>query len=434
MGKQPSPPKKTSLGKGKVTPVQIAFIVHRYLAENNYSSTLAAFQADAADLFAKTKAREPPRGLLSLADILDEYVTLKEQRLVVDLEKQRVEAVLRGINAAMDAYHSAAKGILSPESPPLPSLAVSPVSPTTPANVPVQSSHAAPSDRSPPGPVAQVNTLSTSISSLKPSLPTNLPSSNKRKNSVQGSTALKKLREGLPAAKRETDSLNKASSAQDLVATTSPLTISHNPSSTSINTLPQSEKMASLVHLSPTNISNSSTPLQQTPTKCSVISSKTIVVSPFKGTGYISVEKSVCITSPMKSSPQTMCRRGRVKGRLDFDDTGALTTSASQSITETFSNLSESGAKELFELDLSDFDMDFNLADLMVNIDLDCDDFSGACHPTISGCGSAEQDSGWDLAGAALPGMDIRADAEATASVRTMTKCVKVLSPAKQRR
>lgn len=47
-----------AMGKGKVTQIQIAFIVERFLAANNYSSTLAAFRSEASDLFSKTKGKE----------------------------------------------------------------------------------------------------------------------------------------------------------------------------------------------------------------------------------------------------------------------------------------------------------------------------------------------------------------------------------------
>lgn len=46
------------IGKGKVTPIQIAFIVERFLADNNYENTLAAFRSEASDLFSKAKGKE----------------------------------------------------------------------------------------------------------------------------------------------------------------------------------------------------------------------------------------------------------------------------------------------------------------------------------------------------------------------------------------
>ncbi|RRT78402.1 hypothetical protein BHE74_00023085 [Ensete ventricosum] len=52
--------KLENLGKGKITPVQIAFIVDRYLANHHFTATLAAFRSETSDLFAKTKVKEVP--------------------------------------------------------------------------------------------------------------------------------------------------------------------------------------------------------------------------------------------------------------------------------------------------------------------------------------------------------------------------------------
>ena len=46
------------MGKGKVTPVQVAFIVDRYLADNNYSETRSAFRTEASSLIAKSSLQE----------------------------------------------------------------------------------------------------------------------------------------------------------------------------------------------------------------------------------------------------------------------------------------------------------------------------------------------------------------------------------------
>lgn len=145
----------------------------------------------------------------------------------------------------------------------------------------------------------------------------------------------------------------------------------------------QADKMVSSANASLTHLSNASVSRQLTPSKCSVISSKTIVVSPFKSQGYITVEKSICISSPMKSSPQRACRRDRVKGRLDFDDSVRSTGSGSPATAETCTTSSEDGMKGLLDLDLPDFDIDFNFADLLVNIDLECEEFAKSCHTSL---------------------------------------------------
>ncbi|KAG6430655.1 hypothetical protein SASPL_108727 [Salvia splendens] len=64
----------------------------------------------------KTKKQEyvgkgkAPKSLLSLAAILDEYITLKEQKVLVDQEieheKLRVQNLLNGMQEAMNAYNT----------------------------------------------------------------------------------------------------------------------------------------------------------------------------------------------------------------------------------------------------------------------------------------------------------------------------------------
>ncbi|BAS81800.1 Os03g0100010 [Oryza sativa Japonica Group] len=98
--------------KKAVTPAQVAFLVERYLADNGFSASLAAFRTDAAHLFTKA-APVPPKGLLPLSDILHDYVALKEARLAVD--------------SAMHAMHNLVSAYY-PHHPPPPAPA--PSSPT----------------------------------------------------------------------------------------------------------------------------------------------------------------------------------------------------------------------------------------------------------------------------------------------------------------
>lgn len=103
-------------GKMKVTPLQVAFLVERYLADNGFSASLAAFRSDAAHLFAKTSNNiVPPKGLLPLADILHDYISLKESRLAVDSAMQAMQTLVSTY------YHSGSSAHLAapPSSPPL---------------------------------------------------------------------------------------------------------------------------------------------------------------------------------------------------------------------------------------------------------------------------------------------------------------------------
>ncbi|XP_039009017.1 uncharacterized protein LOC120137304 [Hibiscus syriacus] len=115
MGKQSRSKKPENLGKGKVTPVQVAFIVDRYLADNNYSETRSTFRNEASSLISKSPVREAPKSLLSLGAMLDEYICLKEQKVFVEQErarleqeKCRVQSLLQGMQSVMNAYNASA--------------------------------------------------------------------------------------------------------------------------------------------------------------------------------------------------------------------------------------------------------------------------------------------------------------------------------------
>ncbi|KAM1122994.1 hypothetical protein FF1_004427 [Malus domestica] len=66
MGKPTKGKKSKNLGKGMVTPIQIAFIVDRYLCDNNYLVTLSLFKTEASSLIAKSPIQEAPKSLLSV--------------------------------------------------------------------------------------------------------------------------------------------------------------------------------------------------------------------------------------------------------------------------------------------------------------------------------------------------------------------------------
>ncbi|KAL4188501.1 hypothetical protein AMTRI_Chr08g160480 [Amborella trichopoda] len=103
MGKE-SRRKAAKFGTGKVTPVQVAFIVDKYLTDNRYTQTQLAFRSEAAALMPTTQSREVPKSLLGLADILNEYIEMKEQKIAVEQEKCRVEKLLHGMQDVISAY------------------------------------------------------------------------------------------------------------------------------------------------------------------------------------------------------------------------------------------------------------------------------------------------------------------------------------------
>ena len=58
MGRQSKSRKTENIGKGKVTPMQIAFIVDRYLSDNNFTETRTTFRSEASHLLAKSPVNE----------------------------------------------------------------------------------------------------------------------------------------------------------------------------------------------------------------------------------------------------------------------------------------------------------------------------------------------------------------------------------------
>ncbi|KAL6574643.1 hypothetical protein OROMI_011928 [Orobanche minor] len=143
MGKQTRSKKQEHVGKGKVTPVQVAFIVDRYLSDSNYTHTRSTFRSEASNLIAKSPVQEAPKSLLSLGAILDEYITLKEHKVWVDQERCRLEQeklrmqnLLSGLQNAMNAYSSGENAFVTP-SPPLPLPAVASRTITSQAELPV---------------------------------------------------------------------------------------------------------------------------------------------------------------------------------------------------------------------------------------------------------------------------------------------------------
>lgn len=67
---------------------------------------------------------QAPKSLLTLAAILDEYITLKEQKVFVDQErhrleqeKLRVQSLLSGMQGVMNAYNATGNGVVTPPLP-----------------------------------------------------------------------------------------------------------------------------------------------------------------------------------------------------------------------------------------------------------------------------------------------------------------------------
>ncbi|KAG1337786.1 polycystic kidney disease protein 1-like 3 [Cocos nucifera] len=383
MAKQHKAKKPENLGKGKVTPVQIAFIVDRYLADNNYTATLSAFRAETSDLFFKTKGKEVPKGLLGLGEILDEYISLKEQKVMVDQEKRRVEMALQGMQDVMRAYHSAGNPALPPSPPLLPSqFMATPMAPVLPVFCPTSGSGSPPGHvvvRSPVMNTAQQPIVPPHIETEPNNSSTpihNSSSANKRKASKSASkvpSAPKRKRTEPPTKSSMVEGDTQRPKQMQipimipflplfvlsdnvLISDVTCTNVSHETQKSAVRSTSnhlmikspaQGYSVAkSLFKQSPD--SSPKTPPQALPSqpdkfasppekpsfqktsviksqeiassKISLVASETIIVSPLKGEGYYAVERSYHITSPYKSSPRKLSKREHVKGKLDFEE------------------------------------------------------------------------------------------------------------------
>ncbi|CAL9754334.1 unnamed protein product, partial [Musa acuminata subsp. burmannicoides] len=478
--------KAKNLGKGKVTPVQIAFIVDRYLADNHFAATLAAFRSEASDLFSKTKAKEVPKGLLGLGEMLDEYISLKEQRVVLDQEKRRVDMALHGMQEVLRAYHSAGPASLPP-SPSLlpPQFVATPVTPILPALY-------ASTSGSPPGhmvngtPVmnyAQPSTLfphksdlnntsslpsSSNVNKRKASRPSpNLPSEPKKQR-VQ-SPVLSNAMEGVALTSQEAPTVKVQEkvelSSTSFLTNNSPLQASSagssllkQPSDCQNNSSPKTPPQALQCQVDKSGSPMDVTSLQTGdggsykpigPSNCSIIASETIIVSPIKHTGYYAVERSYHIASPYKLNSKT--KRGHIKGKLDFDApivTANVTSSSEEPMAVGSSTSStEDEMSGSFDIDLPDLDIfngDFSFSELLADIDLDCEvdtsfqPLSSFVHSVPSyeddagnGCSRSDQpDSPLSTAIEVFSDKDVNIQGpDCVASVKTVTKFVKIVNP-----
>ncbi|RAL39288.1 hypothetical protein DM860_002821 [Cuscuta australis] len=323
------------LGKGKVTPAQVAFIVDCYLGDNNLSETRSAFHSEAPHLFSKSPPQESTK-VLSLGELLDEYVCLKGQKLAVDKErglleqeKLRLQNLLKGMQDVMNAYNASAT-LNTP-----PALVSS-------------------SSQFPAGGKAPAKANNADSGHDNPSKLSAIPSSVHRNASngttVQGSTVSKCLFKQ---------------------STQSPTTNSSGPKTPPRASSSQSGKSISPQEISSTATSgNDFTPQQMVSPNCMIISSETIRVSPSKQLGYYSIERNRCIStlSPVKANMNST-KRDHVKGRLDFDASDL--PSCSTKVPSPGGNSTSESDGEMFDLDLDALGMEFNLSELLVDFELD---------------------------------------------------------------
>ncbi|KAJ4834739.1 hypothetical protein Tsubulata_012568 [Turnera subulata] len=508
MGKQ-TKSKKTeqAAGKRKVTPVQIAFIVDRYLADNNFSQTRTAFRNEASSLISKSPVREAPKSLLSLEAMLEEYISLKEQKVILDQErarleheKSRVNSLLQGMQEVMNVYNAGAT--VATASPMIQGSATRPPAATATATATAAALLPAPSTGSPAGYPAYMSPSAVQLSSPSNTIMehTNLPSSissqpltRKRvypNATTEALSVAKKSRGKVPVGKKPSkgtcNQSNNAATTQKnaqpspmlesspINCTSGPLalgsTVAKNlfnqplpylpTSSSGPNTPPQAispkndQSISPIGNSSIAQGSNNNTPQGITPTNCTVITSERVMVSPCKHKSYY-LERSHCIStnSPVKTTLKRIGMRDNVKGRLDFDGSDA-TMSLDKPNVDMPSTSEANKDGDIFDMDLPNLDElgpNFSFSQLLLDLGIELGGTECPCQPvvdaspdTTSGSSQESRDSN--------PGDQVLSEftstvtevisetdqheqgTDALTAVKSITKCVKILSPAKDNR
>ncbi|TQE05578.1 hypothetical protein C1H46_008825 [Malus baccata] len=483
MGKQSKGKKSENLGKGKVTPVQIAFIVDRYLCDNNYSETRSVFRTEASSLIAKSPIREAPKSLLSLAEILDEYIRLKEQKVILDQEKVRVEqektrvqTLLKGMQSVMNTYNAGGSLAIStaPAVAPKPMLLAPPSHPSngSAAGLLMHQTPVAPPVTTPSNPNMRPGNFCSPI--------TIYPPTTKRKSSkVDASNAAKRYRCKLPAGRSNMHnrgggavsgsdngldnqesvqhSLDVQSSPHNMVPNGSTVEkCLFNQASLSVptnNSGPRTPQRANSIQSDnstpPFEISSSATcsynnsPPDVNPT-CTIFSSKRVILSPNKA--CYTVETNHCISSPAKTSK----RESHVKGRLNFDCSD-MPMSFEKPTGDEISSPESEKEVDLFDIDLTNFDAigaDFSFTELLGEFDLHCEELGlpnfDASTATVSGSSYESADGNVGVnqfmseftstVTEVLSEKDMNAQgSDPLTAMKSVTKCIRIISPVKNR-
>ncbi|KAL8152746.1 hypothetical protein V2J09_010506, partial [Rumex salicifolius] len=457
------------VGKGKVTPVQVAFIVDCYLASNNFSATRSLFRSEASSLLPKCEAF---KGLLSLEEMLDEYVCLKEQKVMLDQtmshmnrEKTRLQTLFGGKHNFLSAYNESA-ALNCTTSPLPPSSNCSPVPSVlsntmdfSPAGFPALETRL----NTPESIPDHSNTLDPSIV-LTPVLNPHPPRKRKNCEAVSDISNSSKKACGLTYDNQSThpgkitrqpqdhvastqDMVKGASTSASVISDGSPLqgsTVAKNLFSSSsdiskcnpslVQTRKSSISFHTEVYISPQEDMNSakpnltSTSVETTPANYTSISSKTAIAnSPAKQNSI--GRKNLSFSSPRKTD--------QVKGRLDFDTTN-LPVIAKDACPDFCTTSDSDKDGDLFDLDFEPLSSDFSLSELLHDFGIGCEVVGHSCQEAICAStgpltGSLIPPNEGDLVSQNLIEQDSGTKGSDTiTSMRSMTKCINFSSPAKK--
>ncbi|CAM0148345.1 unnamed protein product [Urochloa decumbens] len=480
--KPTTPDAATNPKKTKVTAAQVAFLVDRYLADNGFYAALAAFRSDAAHLYSPHRAKPPPKGLIPLADILHDYIALKEGRLAVD-------SAMHAMHSLVSTYYAASSSSPPPPMmmmmPPLPPAANT-AQPSSPPLVPplfVAFSSSPPQAQGPAGYASSVvhhyahasAALLVHNSSDMQSQPTK-----KRKHSKSAGKTTSASKKSCIAT--SSDTKGKAAASQpsnDNLSAAHPTSAEHSamaklpvqnssvakslfrppqpqPHHSSPCTPQQNHAIQDQDHPAayPTQRplpvpANAHTQTQQdiASSQCSIVASKTLIVSPLKGGAYYAVERSYHVSSPLKSTTHKSSKREHVKGKLNFDITDSRPAPNEQQICDKASTSSDEDKQDDFDIDFTSlFDGDFSFSELLLDLDLDtegvhCQNPSTSAEvqrlEPVANSGCVTVDPGLPDS-MKLVAADSTEDfnsqgATSVTSVRAITKRIKIVSPVKGR-
>ncbi|GAB2225673.1 hypothetical protein Droror1_Dr00006475 [Drosera rotundifolia] len=458
---------ENKIGNGKVTASQVAFIVDRYLYDNKYNESRAVFRSEASSLLPNSTLHGVPRGLLTLGAMLDEYIQLKEQKVMMEQERARLEqetvrvqALLLGMQNVMDVYNSGAMtGSVPPVAQPTTTaecLQITPAMATTPISGisnKKPSKLLAPSTSCPPRKRKNCKIITDETLATKKSC-TPLVScelSGKDPIVVSTSTDLAHVWANCPqtSASLQIPGNNqvcdgslaaKPSAAKSLLFTESaqsPKSGSSGPSTPSRAASSQSDKSISPL--------DETTPEESRPTSCTTIniSSKTIFVSPCKQSSILSIERNQCtFSSPMRTNSEKQSIRCHVKGRLDFNGSDPPTSPNTNNEGHSSSVMNHD---DIFDMDLPNLDSfgpNFSLSDLLKDFDIgemDCSFQSslGAstdaisilpCDPTADGSGIHPD---FIQKSSSATEVHVGKGTDSFTTMRSITKRVQFSSPAK---
>ncbi|KAK2379039.1 hypothetical protein QL285_066881 [Trifolium repens] len=476
MAKQSKSKKPESFGKGKVTPIQIAFIVDRYLCDNNFTETRKSFRIEASSFIANSPVNEVPKSLMSLGEMLDEYICLKEQKVMLDQErvymeqeKNRVQMFLNGVQNVMNVYN-ASKNISLTNAPVLNANAKSAAVPpqwklgaptTAAAATATQNTSTALSVPQSNITNAENGNFSTPMISVsnrkrKDTSAVDAPSIAKRSRGRSSTTSRKipvKGQNTLPQSNRavnhqvvyhpssatQSSTLNCVSSGSH-VQGSSVVKCLFNQSRTQVpKTPPRTNSSHGDTNISPPEVTQVAPSNVEAPSTCyTVISTKRVMVSPAKQMAYI--ESSHCI-SPVKINSDKASKRDHVRSRLNFDSSDMPQTQSLESdnsLPNETSTPESNHDVQLYDIDFPNFDAfgaDFSFAEMLNDLDFSCEGIDFSCEP-----GSIKSNDNQVIS--ELPSTSAEALCEKNMNIQgsdcltatnSVTRTITVLSPEKRR-